>query len=193
MSKPRTGVYPGTFDPVTNGHLDIINRARRLVDHLIIAVALNDGKQPMFDIDQRLAISTGVVLHRLDEQGVLVTKSVVEALSANPHLGGQVGETRRFVSVTPEYTHRLFESLLPVKFSGSSDRHNAIIGHMDRSVNNNSGELLRIFRSATRCELACSRCFFFTAYGGNSENFAFCFGKILPRPMHPPSTTNWPK
>ena len=56
MSKPRTGVYPGTFDPVTNGHLDIINRARRLVDHLIIAVALNDGKQPMFDIAQRLAI-----------------------------------------------------------------------------------------------------------------------------------------
>ncbi len=56
MSKTRTGVYPGTFDPVTNGHLDIINRARRLVDHLIIAVALNDGKQPMFDIAQRLAI-----------------------------------------------------------------------------------------------------------------------------------------
>ncbi len=56
MSEPRVGVYPGTFDPVTNGHLDIIHRARRLVDHLIIAVALNDGKQPMFDVDQRLAI-----------------------------------------------------------------------------------------------------------------------------------------
>ena len=56
MSKQRIGVYPGTFDPVTNGHLDIIRRARRLVDHLIIAVARNDGKQPMFDIDQRLTI-----------------------------------------------------------------------------------------------------------------------------------------
>ena len=56
MSERRIGVYPGTFDPVTNGHLDIIRRARRLVDHLIIAVALNDGKQPMFAIDQRLAI-----------------------------------------------------------------------------------------------------------------------------------------
>ena len=53
----RIGVYPGTFDPVTNGHLDIIRRARRLVDHLIIAVARNDGKQPMFNIDQRLAIA----------------------------------------------------------------------------------------------------------------------------------------
>ena len=56
MPKPRTGIYPGTFDPVTNGHFDIILRARRLVDHLIIAVALNDGKHPMFDIGQRLAI-----------------------------------------------------------------------------------------------------------------------------------------
>ncbi len=56
MSKRRVGVYPGTFDPATNGHLDIIRRARRLVDHLIIAVARNDGKQPMFGIDQRLTI-----------------------------------------------------------------------------------------------------------------------------------------
>ncbi|MFP6731023.1 MAG: pantetheine-phosphate adenylyltransferase [Alphaproteobacteria bacterium] len=56
MPKQRIGVYPGTFDPVTNGHLDIIRRARRLVDHLIIAVALNDGKQPMFSIEERLAI-----------------------------------------------------------------------------------------------------------------------------------------
>ncbi len=56
MSERRIGVYPGTFDPATNGHLDIIRRARRIVDHLIIAVALNDGKNPMFDIEQRLAI-----------------------------------------------------------------------------------------------------------------------------------------
>ncbi len=56
MANQRIGVYPGTFDPVTNGHLDIIRRARRVVDHLIIAVARNDGKNPMFGIDQRLAI-----------------------------------------------------------------------------------------------------------------------------------------
>ena len=56
MVSRRVGIYPGTFDPVTNGHLDIIRRARRVVDHLIIAVALNDGKHPMFGIDQRLAI-----------------------------------------------------------------------------------------------------------------------------------------
>ena len=56
MNKERIGVYPGTFDPITNGHLDIIRRARRLVDHLVVAVAVNAGKDPLFDIDARMAI-----------------------------------------------------------------------------------------------------------------------------------------
>ena len=56
MNEGRIGVYPGTFDPITNGHLDIIRRARRLVDHLVVAVAVNAGKDPLFDIDSRMAI-----------------------------------------------------------------------------------------------------------------------------------------
>ncbi len=54
MGKPLIGVYPGTFDPITNGHLDIIRRATRVVDRLIIAVAKNDGKGPLFGTDDRL-------------------------------------------------------------------------------------------------------------------------------------------
>lgn len=54
MSKTRVGVYPGTFDPVTNGHLDIIQRAARVVDHLIVAVARNAGKGPLFSTDERV-------------------------------------------------------------------------------------------------------------------------------------------
>jgi pantetheine-phosphate adenylyltransferase len=52
----RVGVYPGTFDPITNGHQDIIQRAARMVDRLIVAVAANAGKGPMFDLDERLAM-----------------------------------------------------------------------------------------------------------------------------------------
>ena len=51
---PRIGIYPGTFDPVTNGHMDIISRATRVVDHLIIAVAINAGKGPLFTLDERV-------------------------------------------------------------------------------------------------------------------------------------------
>ncbi|MEM7171420.1 MAG: pantetheine-phosphate adenylyltransferase [Pseudomonadota bacterium] len=53
-STPLIGVYPGTFDPITNGHLDIITRAARVVDHLIIAVASNAGKGPLLTCDQRV-------------------------------------------------------------------------------------------------------------------------------------------
>jgi pantetheine-phosphate adenylyltransferase len=50
----RIGLYPGTFDPITNGHLDIIGRAVKLVDKLIIGVAVNDGKGPLFSLDERV-------------------------------------------------------------------------------------------------------------------------------------------
>ena len=55
MSK-RIGIYPGTFDPITLGHADIIRRAARLVDTLIIGVTTNPSKNPMFDTDERLAM-----------------------------------------------------------------------------------------------------------------------------------------
>ncbi len=53
----RIGIYPGTFDPITNGHIDIIKRSLRVVDHLVIAVALDTGKQPVFSLDQRTALA----------------------------------------------------------------------------------------------------------------------------------------
>jgi pantetheine-phosphate adenylyltransferase len=56
MPKNRIGVYPGTFDPVTNGHLDIIRRAARLCDHLVLGVAVNQGKGPLFSLEERVAM-----------------------------------------------------------------------------------------------------------------------------------------
>ena len=54
--KPLTALYPGTFDPVTLGHLDIIKRAVKLVDHLVIGVATNASKAPMFTLPERVAM-----------------------------------------------------------------------------------------------------------------------------------------
>jgi len=50
----RTGLYPGTFDPITNGHLDIISRAMKLVDNLVIGVAINRDKAPLFSLEDRV-------------------------------------------------------------------------------------------------------------------------------------------
>ncbi len=52
----RTGLYPGTFDPITLGHLDIIQRAMGLVDRLVIGVAINRDKGPLFSLDERVAM-----------------------------------------------------------------------------------------------------------------------------------------
>ena len=50
----RRAIYPGSFDPVTNGHLDVIDRARKLFDEVIVAVAYNDQKNPLFSLEERL-------------------------------------------------------------------------------------------------------------------------------------------
>jgi len=54
----RIGVYPGTFDPVHNGHIDIVRRATRVVDRLVLAVAANIGKDPLLTLDQRLELAS---------------------------------------------------------------------------------------------------------------------------------------
>ena len=54
MPKKRIGLYPGTFDPVTLGHLDVARRALKLVDHLVIGVGMGTGKNPLFSFEERV-------------------------------------------------------------------------------------------------------------------------------------------
>ena len=61
MSGKRIAVYPGTFDPMTNGHMDIISRATRITDHLIIGMAINPSKSPMFSLEERTAMVTNEI------------------------------------------------------------------------------------------------------------------------------------
>ncbi len=67
----RVALYPGTFDPITNGHLDVIARAARLVDKLVVGVAINTGKGPLFTIDER------VELVRAEIQSIAVRNGIV--------------------------------------------------------------------------------------------------------------------
>ena len=59
----RIAICPGSFDPLTNGHLDVIQRATKLFDRVIVAVAHNEGKQPLFDLPERLKLTAGALRH----------------------------------------------------------------------------------------------------------------------------------
>lgn len=91
---PKIAVYPGTFDPITNGHLDILHRATEIFDKVIIAVAPNPKKRPLFSVDERVELieqsvqaNTKIEITRL--KGLLVdfarsvqAKAIVRGLRA---------------------------------------------------------------------------------------------------------------
>ncbi|HZL44313.1 MAG TPA: pantetheine-phosphate adenylyltransferase [Verrucomicrobiae bacterium] len=59
----RTAIYPGSFDPPTNGHLDVIERAAKLFDRVIVAVARNESKQPLFNLEERIDLVKDAIRH----------------------------------------------------------------------------------------------------------------------------------
>ena len=61
MSERRVAVYPASFDPITNGHIDLIRRATRLFDQVIVGVATNVSKQPLFTVEERVAMIQGAI------------------------------------------------------------------------------------------------------------------------------------
>jgi len=72
-AKPgRIGLYPGTFDPVTNGHLDVIARAARLLDKLVVGVAISSGKGPMFTLDERVELVEAEIASIANKNGMVI-------------------------------------------------------------------------------------------------------------------------
>lgn len=61
--RTQTVVYPGTFDPITNGHIDLVERAARLFDQVVVAIAESQKKQPLFDLGERVALSQQSLQH----------------------------------------------------------------------------------------------------------------------------------
>jgi pantetheine-phosphate adenylyltransferase len=79
----RTGLYPGTFDPVTHGHTDIIRRASKLVDKLVIGVAVNRDKGPLFNLEERVALIEGECREITASTGMAIEVRPFENLLVN--------------------------------------------------------------------------------------------------------------
>ncbi len=76
----RTGLYPGTFDPITLGHIDIIRRASAMMDRLVIGVAINRDKGPLFSLEERVAMIEGELKALGDETGMEIVVHPFENL-----------------------------------------------------------------------------------------------------------------
>jgi pantetheine-phosphate adenylyltransferase len=72
VKKLRVGLYPGTFDPVTNGHLDVIARAARLLDKLVVGVAINTGKGPLFTLKERVEMVEAEIASIATDNGMVI-------------------------------------------------------------------------------------------------------------------------
>lgn len=79
----RTGIYPGTFDPITFGHMDIIRRALKVVDKLVIGVALDSAKQPLFDVKTRAAMVEKDVKNAIGAQSKRIVVKPFSGLLVN--------------------------------------------------------------------------------------------------------------
>jgi len=81
MSKrSRIGLYPGTFDPVTNGHLDVIARAARLLDKLVVGISLSAGKSPLFTLEERVELTRAEIAHLDGRDGMVIEVVSFEGL-----------------------------------------------------------------------------------------------------------------
>jgi pantetheine-phosphate adenylyltransferase len=95
-------VFPGSFDPITNGHLDVIERGARLVDGLIIAVHRNEAKQPLFAVDERLRMAAGAVAGIPN-----VTVDSFEGLLVNYAASKQAKVVLRGIRAVSDYEYEL--------------------------------------------------------------------------------------
>jgi pantetheine-phosphate adenylyltransferase len=86
----RVGLYPGSFDPIHNGHLDIIGRAVKLVDKLVIGVAVDTGKSPLFTLDERIEIAREETDHLKNQAEIVVHGYSGLTINAARSLGAQV-------------------------------------------------------------------------------------------------------
>jgi pantetheine-phosphate adenylyltransferase len=107
----RRAIFPGSFDPVTNGHLDIIERGCKLFDEIIISILVNPEKQPFFTIEERLAMLADVVAD-IDKGGCNVRVDSFRGLLVNYAVAQQANAIVRGIRAISDYEYELQMALM---------------------------------------------------------------------------------
>ena len=145
----HVGVYPGTFDPVTNGHVDIIARAARIVHHLVVGVAENIGKEPLFPLAERVELvqaETGAVAERTGTRIEVVPFSGLLIDFAHASDAGVIVRGLRAVSDF-DYEFQMagmnarLDSAVETVFLMASERHQYISSRLVKEIARLGGDI----------------------------------------------------
>lgn len=148
MALQHIGLYPGTFDPPTNGHLDIIQRASRLVDHLIVGVARNDGKGPLFNTAERMAMVEAEV-EALPKNGCRFEVVAFDTLLMHFAVEHKVSVIIRGLRAVSDFEYEFqmagmnarLNPLVETVFLMASDRHQFISSRFVKEVGRLGGDI----------------------------------------------------
>lgn len=157
----RIGLYPGTFDPVTHGHLDIIRRATVLVDRLVIGVAINRDKGPLFSLDERvgmieaecagIAVSTGVQIVAHPFENLLID------CARDVGAGIIVRGLRAVADFEYEYQmvgmNRVLDDSIETVFLMAGAKHQAIASKLVKEIARLEGDVSKFVPPAVRTAL----------------------------------------
>ena len=160
MSEKKRAIYPGTFDPITNGHLDIVKRASHMFDEIIIAVANSEAKKPMFTLEQRIDMVEAATkelsnIKVVGFQGLLVDLS--DELSANILVRGLRAVSDFEYELQMGYANASLKKELETVYLMPSLEHAFVSSSVVRSILNFDGKVEHLVPSEALKLIKCLR------------------------------------
>ena len=157
----RIGLYPGTFDPITLGHIDIIRRSATLVDRLVIGVAINRDKGPLFPLEERVAMIEGEMARLIEETGTEIVVHPFENLLIDcaHDVGAQVIVRGLRAVADFEYEfqmvgmNRALDSSVETVFLMAEARHQAIASKLVKEIARLNGDVSKFVPPAVNTKL----------------------------------------
>jgi pantetheine-phosphate adenylyltransferase len=157
----RVGLYPGTFDPVTYGHLDIIERAAALVDRLVIGIAINRDKGPLFTLEERVAMIEAECAVLAKKTGIEIVAHPFENLlidcARDVGAGIIIRGLRAVADFEYEYQmvgmNRVLDSSIETVFMMAEARHQAIASKLVKEISRLGGDVSKFVPPAVNQRL----------------------------------------